>query len=78
MSNQSKLEDLKEVFDDLFFDSKIDGNDAMAYDISNNCIGCIRLNDDGSVNTWCATGPAANYQIQGLLAAMRYWWKVED
>ena len=78
MANQSKLEDLKQVLDNLFFDSKIVDNDATAYDISNNCIACIRLNDDGTVKSWCATGPAANYQIQGLLAAMKYWWKVED
>lgn len=77
MSNQSKLEDLKEVFDVLFFDSKIDGNGAMAYDISNNCIACIRLNDGGSVESWFAMGPAANYQVQGLLAAMKCWWKDE-
>ena len=77
MGCQSRLEDLQQVFDEMFFDSVIDGNCVKAYDIANTPIACIELNEDGSVKNWMAGGPVSTYKIQGVLAAMRYWWKVE-
>lgn len=77
MANQSRLEDLYQVFDDLFFDSVINHDCVMAYSIDNTCIARVELDENGDVKAWQATGPAATYQVQGVLAAMRYWWKVE-
>jgi hypothetical protein len=73
----SRLEDLQQVFDNLFFDTKIVYDCVMAYSIDNECIARIELDEDGDVREWQATGPAATYQVQGLLAAMEYWWEVE-
>ena len=78
MAKQSRLEDLQQVFDDLFFDSVINHDCVMAYTINSVCIASVELNDDGDVKSWQAIGPAATYQVQGVLAAMRYWWEVED
>ena len=75
---ESHLEDLQQVLDELFFDTKINHDCVMAYSIDYKCIARVELNDDGDVKAWQAMGPAATYQIQGLLAAMRYWWEVED
>lgn len=77
MCYQSRLEDLEQVFDDLFFDAKIVYDCVMAYSIDNKCIARVELDDDGDVREWQATGPVATYQVQGVLAAMEYWWKVE-
>lgn len=78
MANQSRLEDLYQVFEYLFFDTKIVHDCVMAYSINNECIASVELEDNGDVKAWQAMGPAATYQIQGILAAMRYWWEVED
>lgn len=72
----SHLEDLQLVFDELFFDTKINHNCVMAYSIDNVCIARVELNENGDVKAWQAMGPAATYQIQGLLAAMKYMWEV--
>lgn len=77
MANQSQLEDLKQVFDYLFFDAKIVHDCVMAYSIDSQCIARVELDENGDVIEWQAMGPAATYQVQGLLAAMKYWWKVE-
>ena len=77
MANQSRLEDLKKVFDDLFFDSVINHDCVMGYSINNTCIACVELNENGDVKSWMALGPAATYQVKGVLAAMKYWWEVE-
>lgn len=77
MSYQSRLEDLQQVFDDLFFDTKIVADCVMAYSIDNICLVRVELDENGDVKEWQAMGPAATYQVQGVLAAMRYWWKVE-
>ncbi len=77
MSYQSRLEDLQQVFDDLFFDTKIVYDCVMVYSIGNKCVARIELDEDGDVREWQAMGPEATYQVQGVLAAMRYWWKVE-
>jgi hypothetical protein len=74
----SRLDDLQQVFDTLFFDTKITYNCAMGYDIENKCIARVELDENGDVKDWQAMGPTATYQIQGLLAAMDYWWGVED
>lgn len=77
MANQSKLEDLYQVFDDLFFDSNIVNDCVMGYTIDGECIARVELNENGDVREWQAMGPAATYQVQGLLAAMKYMWKVD-
>lgn len=77
MANQSRLEDLHQVFDDLFFDSVINHDCVMAYSIDSVCIARVELNENGDVKLWQAMGPAATYQVQGVLAAMKYWWEVE-
>jgi hypothetical protein len=77
MADESRLEDLNQVFDDLFFDSVINHDCVMAYSIDNECIARVELDENGDVKAWQAIGPAATYQVQGVLAAMRYWWKVE-
>lgn len=77
MADESRLEDLYQVFEDLFFDTKIVHDCVMAYSIDNKCIARVELDENGDVKAWQAMGPAATYQIQGVLAAMRYWWKVE-
>lgn len=71
------LEDLQQVFDELFFDTKIVHDCVMAYSIDNQCIARVELDDNGDVKAWQAMDPAVTYQIQGLLAAMKYMWKVE-
>lgn len=76
MANESRLEDLQQVFDELFFDTKIVYDCVMAYSIDNKCIVRVELDENGDVREWQAMGPAATYQIQGVLAAMRYWWEV--
>lgn len=78
MANESRLEDIYMVFDDLFFDAKIVHDCVMGYTIDNKCIARVELDENGDVREWQAMGPAATYQIQGLLAAMKYWWEVED
>lgn len=75
MSCKSRLEVLQQVFDEMFFESVIDGNCVKAYDISNTPIARIELNEDGTIKNWMAGGPVSTYKIQGMLAAMRYWWK---
>ena len=77
MANESRLEDLYQVFDDLFFDAVINHDSVMAYTINSECVARVELNEDGDVKSWQAMGPAATYQVQGVLAAMMYWWKVE-
>ena len=77
MADESRLEDICQVFDDLFFDAKIDHDCVIAYSIDNECVARVEFDDNGDVKAWQAMGPAATYQVQGLLAAMRYWWKVE-
>ena len=77
MANQSRLEDLQQVFDDLFFDSVINHDCVMAYSIDNKCVARVELDENGNVREWQAMGPAVTYQVQGVLAAMRYWWEVE-
>jgi hypothetical protein len=61
----------------MFFYSVIDGNCVKAYDIVNTPIARIELNEDGTIKNWMAGGPVSTYKIQGMLAAMRYWWEVE-
>ena len=78
MELKSRLEDLSQVFDNLFFDSVINHDCVMAYTINSVCIACVELNEDGDVKSWQAIGPAATYQVQGVLAAMRYRWEVEE
>lgn len=75
---ESHLEDLQQVFDELFFDTKINHDCVMAYSIDNKCVARVELNENGDVEAWQAMAPAATYQVQGLLAAMKYWWEVED
>lgn len=77
MADQSRLENLYQVFDDLFFDSVINHDCVMGYSIDNKCIARVELDDNGDVKAWQAMGPAATYQVQGVLAAMKYWWEVE-
>ena len=77
MNYYSKLEDIQQVFDDLFFVTKIVADCVMAYDISDTCVARVEVDENGDVKAWQATGPAATYQVQGVLAAMRYWWEVE-
>ena len=74
---QSRLDDLQQVFDTLFFDTKVVHDCVMGYSIENKCIARIELDKNGDVKEWLAMGPAATYQIQGLLAAMEYMWEVE-
>ncbi len=71
------LEDLQQVFDELFFDTKINYDCVMAYSIDNQCVARVELDENGDVREWQAMGPAATYQVQGLLVAMEYMWKVE-
>lgn len=73
----SRLEDLKQIFDNLFFDAKIVYDCVMGYSIDNKCVVRIELDEDGDVREWQATSPTATYQVQGVLAAMEYWWEVE-
>lgn len=77
MAIQSRLEDLYQVFDNLFFDAVINHDCVMAYTINNVCIARVELNENGDMKSWQAMGPAATYQVQGVLAAMEYWWEVE-
>ena len=77
MANQSRLEDLYLIFDTLFFDSTINHDCVMAYSIDNECIARVELDEDGRIRNWQAMGSAATYQVQGVLAAMRYCWEVE-
>lgn len=77
MCYQSRLEDLQQVLDILFFDTKIVYDCVMAYSIDNKCIARVELDENGDVRDWQAMGPAVTYQVQGVLAAMEYWWKVE-
>jgi hypothetical protein len=74
---QSRLEDLYQVFNELFFDLNIVHDCVMGYSIDNTCVARVELDENGDVKGWQAMGPAVTYQIQGLLAAMEYWWKVE-
>lgn len=77
MNYQSRLEDLQQVFDDLFFDVAIVHDCVMAYSIDNKCIARVELDENGDVREWQAIGSAGTYQVKGVLAAMRYWWEVE-
>ena len=77
MAIQSRLEDLRQVFGDLFFDAVINHDCVMVYTINSVCIARIELNENGDVKSWQAMGPAATYQVQGVLAAMKYWGEVE-
>lgn len=73
----TRLEDLEQVLDNLFFDTKIVYDCVMAYSTDNECVARIELDEDGDVREWQAMGPTATYQVQGVLAAMEYWWEVE-
>lgn len=77
MSYQSRLDDLEQVFDSLFFDTKIVYDCVMAYSIDNVCVARVELDENGDVKSWQAMGLEATHQVRGVLAAMEYWWEVE-